>query len=142
MLTPEQNQLLTRVGPGTPAGTLFRAYWLPVLLAKELSEPDCPPVPLTILGERLVAFRDTQGQLGLLDTYCAHRGANLFWGRNEESGLRCVYHGWKYDVRGQCVDMPSEPAGSDFKEKIRVPAYPVQEAGGVIWAYLGNADPI
>ncbi len=140
MLTPEENALLTQTGPGTPMGELFRRHWLPALLAAELPAPDCPPVRVQLLGEKLVAFRDSSGRVGLLDAYCAHRGANLFWGRNEESGLRCVYHGWKYDVTGQCVDMPSEPAGNRFNERVKLTAYPTREAGGVIWAYLGPAE--
>ena len=139
MLTHEDNERLTRVGPGTPGGELFRSYWLPVLMAEELPEPDCPPVRVRLLGENLVAFRDTEGNLGLLNAYCPHRNANLFWGRNEECGLRCVYHGWKFDVAGNCVDMPNEPADSVFKEKIQQRAYRLQEAGGVLWAYMGPA---
>jgi phenylpropionate dioxygenase-like ring-hydroxylating dioxygenase large terminal subunit len=121
-------------------GALFRQFWLPVLLSGDLPEPDCPPVRLRILSENLVAFRDTAGRVGLLDAYCAHRGASLFWGRNEEHGLRCVYHGWKYDVHGRCVDMPSEPAESNFKDRVLQPAYPTREAGGIVWAYMGPRD--
>jgi phthalate 4,5-dioxygenase len=140
MLTREENELLTRIGPGTAMGTLFRRFWLPVLLAEELPEVDGPPVRLTILGEDLVAFRDSDGQVGLLDAYCPHRRAHLFWGRNEECGLRCVYHGWKFDVAGNCVDMPSEPPESRFKEKVHQTAYPTREAGGLIWAYMGPPE--
>ena len=140
MLTPEENQLLTRVGPCTPAGELFRRFWLPALLSEELPAADCPPVRVRLLGEDLVAFRDTAGRIGLLSPLCAHRGAPLFYGRNEEHGLRCVYHGWKYDVTGRCIDMPSEPAESTFKDRIRQKAYPCRERGGVIWAYLGPAE--
>src|SRR5919106_3580563 len=104
----EQNALLTRTGPGTPMGELFRRYWLPAALSSELPEPDCPPVRVKLLSERLVAFRDSEGRVGIVDEFCAHRRASLFLGRNEESGLRCVYHGWKFDVEGKCVDMPSE----------------------------------
>src|SRR5438034_9363696 len=111
MLT-EENERLTRVGAGTPMGGLFRSFWLPALLAEEMPDPDSPPVRVTLLGEHLIAFRDSNGQVGLVDSYCAHRGANLFWGRNEEGGLRCVYHGWKYDVHGHCTDMPNEPSAS------------------------------
>src|SRR5437867_1082795 len=137
MLTREENELLTQVGADRPMGRLFRSFWIPVLLAEELPEPDCPPVQVSVLGERLIAFRDSNGEIGLVDAYCAHRGANLFWGRAEQCGLRCVYHGWLYDVHGQCIDMPNEPAGSGFKERIRIPAYPAREAGGIIWGYLG-----
>src|SRR5437870_3582212 len=105
MLSQEQNDLLTLVGPGTPGGELLRRYWLPACLSEELPEPDGPPVRVKLLGESLVAFRDTSGRIGLVDEFCPHRRASLWLGRNEESGLRCVYHGWKYDVDGNCVDM-------------------------------------
>ena len=114
MLRKEQNDLLTQTGPGTSMGQLFRCYWLPVLLAAELPANDCPPVRVKILSERLVAFRDSDGKYGLIDEFCAHRGVSLWFGRNEEGGLRCPYHGWKYDVTGQCVDVPSEPVESGF----------------------------
>src|SRR6266446_206387 len=107
MLTQEMNLFLTRTGPGTPMGELFRRYWIPALLDSELPERDCPPVRVKLLGEKLVAFRDTEGRIGLIDEFCAHRGVSLWFGRNEECGLRCPYHGWKYDVNGQCVDLPS-----------------------------------
>src|SRR5712691_4941763 len=135
----EHAELLVRTGPGTPMGDLFRRYWLPALLASELSGPDCPPVRLKLLGERMVAFRDTQGRLGLIDEFCAHRGVSLWFGRNEECGLRCPYHGWKYDVTGQCVEVPSEPAESGFCQKIKLKSYPLIERGGVIWVYMGPA---
>jgi nitrite reductase/ring-hydroxylating ferredoxin subunit len=137
MLSREENELLVRTGPGTPMGDYFRRYWLPVLLASELPGPDCPPVRVGLLGERLIAFRDTEGRLGLLDELCPHRCASLFLGRNEENGLRCVYHGWKFDVDGQCVDMPNEPAEYEFKRRMRTRSYPVRDWGGLIWAYLG-----
>jgi phenylpropionate dioxygenase-like ring-hydroxylating dioxygenase large terminal subunit len=137
MLTKEENERLTHVGPGTPMGETLRHYWLPALLADELPEPDCPPVRVRMLGEDLVAFRDTDGRVGLLATHCAHRGASLFFGRNEECGLRCVYHGWKFDVDGRCLDMPNEPPESTFKDRVRQPAYPCVEAGEMIWTYLG-----
>jgi nitrite reductase/ring-hydroxylating ferredoxin subunit len=140
VLSREENELLTRAGPGTAMGALMRRYWIPALLAWELPEPDCPPVRVTLLGEALVAFRDGAGHLGLIEEHCAHRGASLYFGRNEECGLRCVYHGWKFDVTGQCVDMPSEPPGSTFKERVRLRAYPCAERGGVIWAYLGPPE--
>ena len=142
MLTKEENELITRTGPGTPMGDVFRRFWLPVALSRELPEPDCPPVRLRILTEDLVAFRDSEGQVGLLDRYCPHRGASLFFGRNEQSGLRCVYHGWKFDVTGGCVDMPNEPTESNFKNKIQQTAYPVREAGGMIWAFMGPPDAV
>jgi phenylpropionate dioxygenase-like ring-hydroxylating dioxygenase large terminal subunit len=136
----EQNELLVRTGPGTAMGELFRHFWLPILLSRELSEPDGPPVRVRCLGERMVAFRDTEGRLGLVDEFCAHRGVSLWYGRNEESGLRCPYHGWKYDVNGQCVEVPSEPAESGYCQKIRLKAYPLMERGGVIWVYMGPAE--
>ncbi len=137
MLSDEDNEILTRVGPGTAMGDLFRQYWLPVLTSSELPERDGPPKRVRMLGENLIAFRTTSGQVGLLANKCSHRGASLFFGRNEDDGLRCVYHGWKYDVSGRCVDMPNEPPESDFKDKIRHCAYPCREANGVVWAYLG-----
>src|SRR5262249_32130477 len=104
VLRKEQNDLLTRTGPGTPSGRLFRSYWLPALLAEELPGNDCPPVRVKLLSERLLAFRDSRGRLALIDEFCAHRGVSLWFGRNEENGLRCPYHGWKYDVTGQCIE--------------------------------------
>jgi phenylpropionate dioxygenase-like ring-hydroxylating dioxygenase large terminal subunit len=139
MLARDDNERVTRVGPGAPMGATMRRYWLPALLAWELPEPDCPPVRVKLLGEELVAFRDSRGRIGLLDERCPHRQASLFLGRNEECGLRCVYHGWKFDVDGRCVDMMNEPPELAFAAKIRTGAYPTVEAGGVIWAYLGPA---
>ncbi len=136
----EQNEFLTRCGPGTPMGALFRRYWLPALLAEELPEPDCPPVRVTLLSEKLIAFRDTGGRLGLMDEFCAHRGVSLWLGRNEEGGLRCPYHGWKYDVTGQCIEVPSEPVESGYCKKIRLAAYPLVERGGVLWTYMGPPE--
>jgi phthalate 4,5-dioxygenase oxygenase subunit len=140
MLTREDNQRVTRVGRGTPMGETMRRYWIPALLAWELPEPDGPPVRVKLLGEELVAFRDTGGRIGLLEERCPHRLASLFLGRNEEGGLRCVYHGWKFDVDGRCVDMMNEPEELCFAHKIRTTAYPTVEAGGIVWAYLGPAD--
>lgn len=137
MISQDENELLCRTGPGTPMGDLFRRFWLPVALSRELPKPDCPPVRLRILSEDLIAFRDTNGKVGLLARYCPHRGASLFFGRNEEGGLRCVYHGWKFDVNGACLDMPNELAECTFKHTIRQPAYPTREVGGVIWGYMG-----
>ena len=137
MLTKEQNELLTHVGPGTPMGTLMRRYWVPAIMSWEIEEPDSPPVTIKLLGEELVAFRDTNGQVGVVGAACAHRRAHLFWGRNEECGLRCVYHGWKFDVHGQCVDMPSEPTATNFQDKVRIPAYPTYEIGGLVYCYMG-----
>ncbi len=140
MLSQEENDLLTRTGPGTPAGDYFRRYWLPALLASEVPSPDCPPVRLRMLGEDLVAFRDTQGRVGIVDEACPHRRASLFLGRNEECGLRCVYHGWKFDVHGACVDMPNEPPEYGFNNRVSISAYPTREQGGVVWAYLGPPE--
>jgi phenylpropionate dioxygenase-like ring-hydroxylating dioxygenase large terminal subunit len=138
VLSKEENQLLTRVGRGTEMGELLRQYWIPALQSQELPGPDCDPLRLRLLGEDLIAFRDTNGRVGFLGNNCPHRGASLFFGRNEESGLRCVYHGWKFDTSGACLDMPNEPAESDFKHKVRAVAYPAEERGGVVWAYLGT----
>jgi phenylpropionate dioxygenase-like ring-hydroxylating dioxygenase large terminal subunit len=140
MLSREDNELVTRIGPGTAMGQAMRRYWIPALLSEELPEPDCPPVRVGLLGEKLVAFRDTNGRVGLLGQHCPHRGASLFFGRNEECGLRCVYHGWKFDVDGRCVDMPNEPPESNFKHKVQHLAYPCEERGGVVWAYLGPPE--
>jgi len=140
MLTTADNETLTRVGPGTAMGNLLRRYWTPALLSSELPEADCPPVRTRLLGEDLVAFRDSNGDVGLFVQACPHRGASMFFGRNEEAGLRCVYHGWKFDTTGACVDMPSEPAASNFKNKVRISAYPTYESGGVVWTYMGPAD--
>jgi phthalate 4,5-dioxygenase len=140
MLSREENELLTRTGPGTPAGDYFRRYWLPALQSSELPSPDGPPVRLRMLGEDLLAFRDSNGRVGLVDEFCPHRRASLYWGRNEECGLRCVYHGWKFDVTGTCIEMPNEPPEYRFNNKIRTTAYPTQEYGGIVWAYLGPAE--
>lgn len=137
MLKQEENELITRVGPGTPMGNLMREYWVPALLSSEVPSPDTDPIRILLLGEQLIGFRDTNGAVGLLANNCPHRGASLFFGRNEEAGLRCVYHGWKFDARGNCIDMPNEPAESDFKHKVKAVAYPTQERGGIVWAYLG-----
>ena len=137
MLSKEDNELVTRVGPGTPMGNLMREYWVPAMLSSELPAPDSDPLRVKLLGEQLIAFRDTNGKVGLIQNNCPHRGASLFFGRNEEAGLRCVYHGWKFDVAGNCIDMPNEPAESDFKQKVKAVAYPTQERGGIVWAYMG-----
>lgn len=137
MLSKEDNELLTRVGPGTPIGNLLREYWVPALLSAELPTPATPAVRVRLLGESLIAWRTPSGQVGLVAHTCPHRGASLYFGRQEADGVRCAYHGWKFNLAGQCVDMPSEPAESPFKDRVRVAAYPCQERGGVIWAYLG-----
>jgi phthalate 4,5-dioxygenase len=141
VLSAERNLFMTRVGRGQPMGELFRHFWLPLTLSEQLPEPDGEPVRLRLLGEDLVVFRDTNGQFGAVGAFCPHRRAPLFFGRNEECGLRCVYHGWKFDTTGACVDMPSEPAESDFKEKIRLNAYPVREFGDTAWIYMGPGTP-
>src|SRR4026209_30380 len=140
MLSPADNDLLTHIGPGTPMGNLLRQYWIPGLPSLELPSPDCPPKRVKLLGEALVAFRDTSGQVGIVAENCPHRGASLFFGRNEESGLRCVYHGWKFNASGACVDMPNEPPESNFKHKVKVTAYPCEERGDILWAYLGPQE--
>ena len=138
MLKADVNELLTQTGPATPAGDLFRRYWLPALHAEELPENDCPPVRVKILSERLLAFRDSDGRYGLVDEFCAHRGVSLWFGRVEESGLRCAYHGWKYDVTGQCVEVPSEPENSNFCSKVKLTAYPLVKVGDILWTYMGD----
>ena len=140
MLSTEENEFLCRVGPGTPMGDLFRRYWNPFLLSSELREPDGPPVRVKLLGEDLVAFRDTNGVVGLIGERCPHRGASLFFGINQECGLMCIYHGWKYDVDGNCTDMPSDLPGSTFKEKVHATSYPCWENNGVLWTYMGPAE--
>ena len=140
MITAKQNDDLTRTGLGTLMGDLFRRYWLPALHASELPAPDSPPVRVKLLSENLIAFRDTLGRLGLIDEFCAHRGVSLWFGRNEECGLRCPYHGWKYDVSGQCVDLPSEGDNGPMRQRIKLKSYPCIEAGGVIWTYMGPPE--
>lgn len=140
MLSADDNATLTKVGPGTPMGELLRRYWMPACLSAELTTADGAPIRVRLLGEDLVAFRTTDGEVGLLAEACPHRRASLYFGRNEESGLRCVYHGWKFDVRGRCVDMPNER--KDFSDKITARSYPTHESGGVVWTYMGPADTI
>jgi phthalate 4,5-dioxygenase len=140
MLRKEQNELLTQTGPGTPMGQMFRSYWMPALLAEELPENDCPPVRVQLLSERLIAFRDSEGRYGLMDEFCAHRGVSLWFGRNEQGGLRCPYHGWKYDVNGQCIEVPSEPVESGFCKKVKLASYPLVKIGDILWTYMGPAD--
>jgi phthalate 4,5-dioxygenase len=140
MTARQQNDFLTQTGPRTPMGELFRRYWIPILHTDELGAPEHPPVRVKVLSERLLAFRDTQNRIGLMDEFCAHRGVSLWFGRNEEDGLRCPYHGWKYDVTGQCVEVPSEPEESGFCRKIKLKSYPCVELGDVIWAYMGPLE--
>ena len=142
MLSPEDNEILCRVGSGTPMGELLRRFWLPAVLASELPGPDSDPLRLRILGEDLVAFRDTEGKIGILDAYCPHKLANMYWGRNEECGLRCAYHGWKFDTAGNCVDVANEPDSENLKRKIKIKSYPVIEQGALVWIYMcPRADP-
>ena len=140
MLTAEENQVLTRTGPATPMGRVFRHYWMPALLSRELPAPDCPPVRVRVLGEDFVAFRTTNGEVGVVEPRCSHRGANLFFGRNEACGLRCAYHGWKFDVHGACVDIPTAPPelAERLRGKAAIRALQVREWGDVVWVYFGD----
>jgi phthalate 4,5-dioxygenase oxygenase subunit len=140
MLRKEQNDLLTQTGPSTPMGAMFRSYWIPALLSEELPTNDCAPVRVKLLSESLLAFRDSHGRYGLISEFCAHRGVSLWFGRNEEGGIRCAYHGWKYDVTGQCVDVPSEPSENGFCQRIKLQGYPLVEQGGVLWTYMGAPE--
>ena len=140
MATQQENELLTRTGPGTPMGTLLRRYWTPALLSAQLPEPDGAPVRVKLLNENLIAFRDTSGKVGLVGERCPHRGASMFFARNEENGLRCVYHGWKFDATGACLDIPSEGPASSYRQKVKLPAYPCVERGGVVWTYMGPPE--
>ena len=140
MLSAEQNNLITRIGPGTPAGNLMRHYWQPAALVDELSGAR-PVKPVRLLGENLVMFRDNKGGYGLIDRMCPHRGTDLAYGRLEDGGLRCLYHGWLFDINGKCIDQPAQPADKKFCDKVKHPAYPVQEKGGCIWAYMGEGQP-
>lgn len=142
MLTREENELLCRVEGDAPMGQLMRRHWTPVCLIEEVSEPDGTPVKARVFGEDLVVFRDSDGRVGVMDEYCPHRRASLVYGRNEEGGLRCLYHGWKMDVEGNVLEMVSEPAASGMAEKVKHKAYPVQEWGGMVWAYMGPQDAV
>jgi nitrite reductase/ring-hydroxylating ferredoxin subunit len=141
MLSAADNALLTAVGPETPMGVFMRQFWLPALLEDELPGPDCDPVRLRLLGEDLVAFRDTDNRIGVVAAHCAHRCANLFFGRNEEGGLRCIFHGWKYDVQGNCLDMPTEPdGGARARHEVKIRAYSSVLRGGIVWVYMGPSE--
>lgn len=142
MMTPEENELLCRVQGDAPMGRLMRQHWLPVCLIEEVPEPDCAPVRARVLGESLVVFRDTAGEVGVLEESCPHRRVSLVYGRNEEGGLRCLYHGWKMDVKGRVIEMVSEPAASCLAAKVQHKAYPVREWGGFVWAWFGNAEQV
>lgn len=142
MFSRAENELLTRVGAGTAMGMLMRRYWMPALLSEEIPVPDCPPVRVRLLGENLVAFRDSEGRVGLLGEHCSHRGTSLFFGRNEGCGLTCIYHGWKYDVEGHVLETPAEPPDSDFKKKIQHTSYPCREIAGIVFTYMGPPEKV
>ncbi len=140
MVTAAENAQLTRTGPSTVMGDLFRRYWVPFLQSHDIPEPDCPPVRVSLLSEKLVAFRDTDGNIGLISEFCAHRGVSLWFGRNEEGGIRCPYHGWKYDYQGNCLELPSENNAEAVCRRMKLTSYPCIERGGVIWTYLGPPE--
>jgi len=140
MMSAEQNDRMTRTGPDKPAGALMRCYWQPVALAEELADPR-PVKAVRLLGEDFVLFRDEAGRFGLLDRHCPHRGADLAYGRREDGGLRCAFHGWLFDVGGACLETPAEPDGSVLRTRVRQPSYPAVERGGIVWAYLGAGEP-
>jgi phenylpropionate dioxygenase-like ring-hydroxylating dioxygenase large terminal subunit len=143
MLNAADNETLTRTGADTAMGKLFRRFWVPVALSRELPESDGAPIRVTIMGESLIAFRDTNGRVGLIEPRCPHRGADLYYGRNEDCGIRCVYHGWKFDVEGNCLERPNVPLEKDtFRDRIRIKAYPTREFGEIVWAYLGPAGDL
>src|SRR5947208_8413270 len=137
MLSREDNEFLSRIGPGMPMGDLMRQYWQPAVLSSELPERDGPPLRVRLLGEELIAFRDTNGRVGLLGANCPHRGAPLYFARNEDCGLRCIYHGWKFDVEGRCLETPNAPGDRDIRGKVRAKSYRVVEKNGIVWTYMG-----
>lgn len=139
MTSARDSETLTRVGPGTPMGELMRQYWIPAALSSEI-EADGPPLRLMLLGEKLIAFRDSSGRVGVMDHRCPHRCASLFFGRNEDDGITCVYHGWRFDVEGNCIDMPNVPAHQDFRHKVKARAYRAVERNGLIWTYMGPRE--
>lgn len=145
MLNAADNEMLTRTGEGTPMGELFRRFWVPVLLSQQVPEADGPPVRVRIMGEDLIAFRDTEGRVGLVEPRCPHRGANLFFGRNEQSGIRCAFHGWKFNVHGECLELTTVPRNESYEKtraRIRLKSYATRELGEMIWAYMGPQDAI
>src|SRR6185295_3243748 len=142
IMTPEENDLLCRVEGDAPMGQIMRRHWIAACLSEEVAEPDGAPVRVKLLGESLVVFRDSKGRLGVLDEYCSHRRASLLYARNEECGLRCLYHGWKFDVEGNVVEMASEPAESNIPQRVKHKAYPAREAGGFVWCYMGPASEL
>lgn len=141
-MTPEQNDLLCRVEGAAPMGQLMRQHWMPACMIEEVAEPDGTPLKVRLLGEDMVVFRDTNGRVGALDEFCPHRRASLAFGRNEECGLRCLYHGWKFDVDGNAVDMSSEPINAKLRSTMKTKAYPVREAGGFVWVWMGDPDNV
>ena len=140
MLSKADNEFLTRAGKGTPMGEMLRRFWMPALLCEELPERDGPPKKIRILGEDLLAFRQTDGRVGIVEPHCPHRGANLYFGRNEECGIRCAFHGWKFDIDGNCVDLPTSPPESTYKDTIKLLAYPTREWADMVWVYMGPRD--
>lgn len=140
MLSKVQNDLITQTGPDTPGGRFLRSYWQPIAAAEEMPAGGAP-LPIRIMGEDLVLFRDDKGRLGLIGQFCPHRGTDLSYGRVEDGGLRCLYHGWLFDIAGNCIDQPAEPHDKKFCQKVRHVGYPVQEKGGAIWAYMGEGEP-
>jgi phthalate 4,5-dioxygenase len=142
MLSHEKNAILTQTGAGTPMGKLMRSFWIPAMTVAEVPAAGEAPVRLSLLNERLVVFRDSEDRIGVLEEHCPHRGASLFFARNEAGGIRCVYHGWKFDVAGNCLDMPNEPADSAMRDAVKARAYPARIAGEILWIYLGSANPV
>ncbi|MEP7030892.1 MAG: Rieske 2Fe-2S domain-containing protein, partial [Pseudolabrys sp.] len=140
MMTQEENDLLCRVEGNAPMGQIMRRHWIAACLSEEVAEPDGAPVKVRLLGEDLVVFRDSKGRIGVLDEYCSHRRASLLFARNEECGLRCLYHGWKFDVEGNVVEMASEPANSLIPDRVKHKAYPAREAAGFVWCYMGPPE--
>ena len=140
MLSATDNAYLNTSEPNTPMGNYLRCHWHPVALSEEVAKPDCAPIRLKVMGEDLLLFRDSKGKTGLIEPFCAHRGADLFFGRNEECGIRCIYHGWKYDIHGNCIDMPNVPKDAAYHGKIKIKAYPTQEFADMVWAYMGPPD--
>jgi phthalate 4,5-dioxygenase oxygenase subunit len=141
VITKQENVLLTNTDADSPMGEMIRSRWIPFLCENEFPVADASPQRIKLLGEDLIVFRDSNGRLGIIDEFCPHRVASLFYGRNEENGIRCIYHGWKFDVNGSCVDMPSEPASSAFRECMKIKSYPVREFAGLAWVYMGSAIP-
>ncbi|CAN0529985.1 unnamed protein product, partial [Laminaria digitata] len=139
MITREENDLLCLVEGDTAMGGIMRNHWLPACMSEEVAERDGKPARVRLLGEDMVVFRDSEGRLGAIDEYCRHRGASLAFGRNEDCGLRCLYHGWKFDVNGNVLDMPSEPNGGEgLKEEAKIKSFPTQESGGFVWVWMGD----